>query len=78
MGDNAAGMLSPTGRISDTGKPYGTPGSPACPVCGQYKLSRIRRRPIDHVMSIFGRLRRYRCYEFSCQWEGNLKGLKRG
>lgn len=45
----------------------------ACPVCGQHKLIRIHRRPIDRFWSIFGRLRRYRCYEFSCQWEGNLK-----
>lgn len=78
MSANAAKMLSPAELISRAGTSYGIPGSPACPVCGLHKLSRIRRRRIDQLMSIFGRLRRYRCYEFSCQWEGNLKDSKKG
>lgn len=76
MGDNVSKALRPAEHRAETGMSYGIPGSPVCPVCGQQKLSRIHRRPIDQLMSIFGRLRRYRCYEFSCQWEGNLKDSK--
>ena len=44
----------------------------ACPMCGGGELVRIRRRPIDLVMSAFVPLCRVRCYNFRCQYEGNL------
>jgi len=44
-----------------------------CPVCGSRDLSRIRRRPVDRLFSLFLRVYRYRCGEFRCCWEGNLR-----
>jgi hypothetical protein len=44
----------------------------ACPVCGGGELVRIKRRPIDVLMSAFVPLCRVRCYNFNCQYEGNL------
>ncbi|MGV0950476.1 MAG: hypothetical protein ACOYB3_07350 [Azonexus sp.] len=46
--------------------------SPACPACGAHSLNRVQRRFVDRLLSLFGRVRRYRCYAFNCQWEGNL------
>jgi hypothetical protein len=34
---------------------------------------RIPRRVIDHLLSFFSPVHRYRCPEISCQWEGNLR-----
>jgi len=45
----------------------------ACPNCGAPGLKRGERRTIDHFWSLFIEVRRYRCYAFNCQWEGNLK-----
>ena len=47
--------------------------SPVCPACGAHSLNRVQRRFIDHLLGMFGRVRRYRCYAFNCQWKGNLK-----
>ena len=44
----------------------------ACPMCGGGELVRIKRRPIDVLMSAFVPLCRVRCYNFRCQYEGNL------
>ena len=44
----------------------------ACPICGGGELVRIRRRPIDVLMSAFVPLCRVRCYNLRCQYEGNL------
>ena len=46
----------------------------ACPQCEQ-ALDRIRRRPIDRLTSLFAPIRRYRCRNFTCRWEGNQKVL---
>ena len=43
-----------------------------CPDCGGH-LIRTRRRAIDHVLNVLVQVRRYRCSEFHCQWEGNLR-----
>ena len=43
-----------------------------CPLCGR-ELLRIRRRPIDIVMSSLAPLRRVRCQNIHCQYEGNLR-----
>ena len=48
-------------------------GSQACPACGERCLIRIRRRFIDRLLSLFVRLQRFRCQQFECQWEGNLR-----
>ena len=44
-----------------------------CPRCGRGHLVRVRRRPIDRLLSLFMHVNRYRCYNFTCQWEGNLR-----
>jgi len=36
-------------------------------------LTRIRRRHIDRLISVFWGVWRYRCNNFQCQWEGNLR-----
>ncbi len=41
-------------------------------MCGGGELVRIKRRPIDVLMSAFVPLCRVRCYNFRCQYEGNL------
>ena len=43
-----------------------------CPKCGG-ELSRIRRRPVDIMMSAIVPLRRVRCRNIHCQYEGNLR-----
>ena len=42
-----------------------------CPECGG-PLSRIPRRLIDRVSSMFRPVQRYRCRNFACQWVGNI------
>lgn len=72
----------------DMGSPSGTSPLPAppglqkpetlgapnrtCPQCGA-QLVRIPRRAIDRLVSAFWPVRRYRCNDFQCQWEGNLR-----
>lgn len=43
-----------------------------CPRCDG-RLIRAWRRPVDRFMCNFVPLHRYRCGDFSCQWEGNLR-----
>ena len=43
-----------------------------CPKCGGH-MSRVKRRLLDHLFSLFVPTQRYRCRSFSCQWEGNLR-----
>lgn len=68
--------------MSDHGHPDGHPtGAPevdgtapyTCPRCGERDLIRVHRRFIDRLLSVFVRLRRFRCAQFQCQWEGNLR-----
>jgi hypothetical protein len=42
-----------------------------CPRCGGPAL-RIRRRPIDRVLSLFRPVQRYQCIALECEWQGNL------
>lgn len=42
-----------------------------CPRC-QAVAYRVRRRWIDRLISLFRPVRRYRCQEFRCGWEGNI------
>jgi hypothetical protein len=43
-----------------------------CSLCAGY-LIRIPRRTTDRLLSLFVLMHRYRCPDFSCQWEGNLR-----
>lgn len=44
----------------------------ACPGCGQFMLKQTSRRGIDRFLGLFFNLRRYRCNNLECGWEGNL------
>jgi hypothetical protein len=44
----------------------------ACPECGA-PLQRIQRKAIDRLISLAWPVRRYRCSNFLCEWEGNLR-----
>jgi hypothetical protein len=46
--------------------------SERCPACGDI-VSRIPRRPIDRILSVFVSMRRYRCPNVLCVWEGNVR-----
>lgn len=48
----------------------------ACPQCGKHRLVPIRRRGIDHFLGLFVRLRRFRCNNIECGWQGNLTKSK--
>ena len=48
-----------------------------CPLCNN-ELRRTWRRPVDRFASIFLPLHRYRCGNFSCQWEGNFRVHSQG
>jgi transposase-like protein len=43
-----------------------------CPLCAAF-LIRVKRRTRDRLISLFVPLERYRCLDFSCNWEGNLR-----
>jgi hypothetical protein len=43
-----------------------------CPRC-QGGLVRIRRRPVDRLVSVILPRRRYRCVAIGCGWEGTLR-----
>lgn len=43
-----------------------------CPDCGT-ALMRIRRRLDDRVLSVLCEVRRYRCMNSGCLWEGILR-----
>jgi hypothetical protein len=40
-------------------------------------VDRIRRRPIDRIVSLFVPVQRYRCLNLACGWEGNLRPVAR-
>jgi hypothetical protein len=50
----------------------GTKATSACPQCGKHRLVPISRRGIDHLLGLFVRLRRFRCNNIECGWQGNL------
>ncbi len=49
-----------------------TKASSACPRCGQHRLVQVSRRGIDRFIGLFVSLRRFRCKNMECRWEGNL------
>ena len=68
MGEPARHDSCPTGASGTDGS-----ASYACPRCGERDLIRVHRRPIDRFLCLFVRLRRFRCAQFQCQWEGNIR-----
>ncbi|MBX9630911.1 MAG: hypothetical protein K2X67_10350 [Burkholderiales bacterium] len=42
-----------------------------CPRCNAVAF-RVRRRWVDKFTSLFRPVRRFRCQEFRCGWEGNV------
>ena len=42
-----------------------------CPRCGG-RVIRIRRRPIDRLISLIRPVRRYQCEKPNCGWIGNV------
>jgi hypothetical protein len=46
-----------------------------CPVCGN-SITRVRSRPIDRFIALFHPIYRYKCYNASCAWEGNLPSVR--
>ncbi len=44
----------------------------ACPLC-RGEVIRTWRRPVDRFTTLFMPVHRYRCEDFSCQWEGNFR-----
>jgi hypothetical protein len=47
-----------------------------CPRCAG-SVERVRRRLIDRIVSVFVPVRRYRCRNDACSWEGNLRSAGR-
>jgi len=45
---------------------------PVCPRCGMAVI-RIPRRPLGRWLSLIRPVRRYRCPNIACGWEGNLR-----
>jgi hypothetical protein len=45
--------------------------APRCPECGS-GLIRVRRRPVDRLLSAFVPVRRFRCSGMQCVYEGNV------
>ena len=66
-------MNAGSGRPDDTG--YTSLGC-ACPRCNG-PATRISRRHVDLVMSMFITVSRYRCRSMDCGWEGNLRAKRR-
>ena len=50
----------------------GTKATSACPQCGKHRLVPVSRRGIDRFLGLFIRLRRFRCNNIECGWQGNL------
>lgn len=49
----------------------------ACPLCGGC-VRRTPRRWIDRLAGLFVSQRRYRCQDFGCHWQGNLRRRSSG
>jgi hypothetical protein len=60
--------------MADAANVYTHPPDPAlrCPRCGA-ALLRVRRKPLDRLLSLLAPRRRYRCRAMGCGWEGTLR-----
>jgi hypothetical protein len=47
--------------------------APACPRCGG-PIHRVHRTRLDHLISIYVPVRRYRCHNEACHWQGRRVG----
>jgi hypothetical protein len=70
---STANSYTSAGGTNSHADSYGDSGLNRCPICGAHGMLRIRRRPIDRILSLFVRLRRFRCTHVECHWEGNLR-----
>lgn len=43
-----------------------------CPNCACY-ATRIHRRLIDRALSMLIPVHRYKCHNYLCQWQGNVR-----
>jgi hypothetical protein len=43
-----------------------------CPQCGEVAV-RVRRRPLDRVVSLVGLVWRFRCKNRECRWTGTVR-----
>ena len=43
-----------------------------CPQCAGY-TTRVHRRMIDRVISLIVPVHRYKCHNYQCQWQGNVR-----
>ena len=67
-------------RVDPQRKPLSgnpTVGQITCPLC-QGNLLRQRRRTVDRLRSLLSPVKRYRCDNFACQWEGNVSNRRAG
>jgi hypothetical protein len=64
----------PVTKVEERPLGYGKPAGPGlrCPRC-QGSLVRVRRLPLDRVISLLFPRRRYRCVAIGCGWEGALR-----
>ncbi len=63
-------LSNPESNAPKTGR--GSKATSACPQCGKHRLVPISRRGIDHFLGLFVSLRRFRCNNIECGWQGNL------
>jgi len=64
----------PVTKVEDRSVGYGKPASHGlhCPRC-QGALVRVRRLPLDRLISLLFPRHRYRCITIGCGWEGTLR-----
>jgi len=67
-------QTSPPGQDSSSSNNAGgkTKVTSACPQCGQHRLVPVARRWADRLIGLFVSVRRFRCRNMECRWEGNL------
>jgi hypothetical protein len=62
----------PTTGTSRAGADGAAPPTRTCPRCNG-SVYRVPRRVVDRLLSVFVAVRRHRCDEIGCHWEGNLR-----
>lgn len=72
---NPAVAMSAPARQSHVATNVNSVFANVCPHCGG-DLTRIRRRAVDHVLSVLLPVRRFRCRDFGCIWVGNVRARR--
>ena len=62
----ASGDSHPRPEFDDAGAPV------LCPLCGTTSR-RIPRRALDRVVNVLWHVKRFRCANATCGWEGNIR-----